>query len=182
MHILVATDGTLDPAQAADAVARWHSDGDEVVVFTTINIPADVLDHLGDPGVKEAAHIALEAGQGIGDRAAEQLIAPDSGRTRAPVDSPVLRSLAATAHSRTNPVAAALAERGIEAEEKWTTNNNRTARSILNAITLYDSEALIIGSHGRGRFEGKLGATGTKLIRQAAITVIVLRTPAATES
>ncbi len=177
MHILVATDGTLDADTAADAVARWHSEGDEVTVFTTVNIPTDFLDHLGDPGIKEAAHIALEAGQGIGDRAAEQLVKPPVGHATPKVDSPVIRSLMVSAEQRTESVVKALADRNIAATSKWTTTNNRTARSILTALSLYDSELLIIGSSGQGRFEG-LGSTGTKLVRQSPVSVLVLRPPA----
>ena len=46
MHILVATDGTLDPDAAAEAVARWHTEGDTVTVFTAMNIPSreDIAD------------------------------------------------------------------------------------------------------------------------------------------
>ncbi|NIR59273.1 MAG: hypothetical protein GWO02_06995, partial [Gammaproteobacteria bacterium] len=70
MHVLVATDGTLDPERAADAVTRWYNDGDAVTVFTVMNIPTDFLRRLGKSGVEEAASIALEAGQGFtsGDR------------------------------------------------------------------------------------------------------------------
>lgn len=37
MHILVATDGTLDAEKATDAIERWYREGDEVTVFTAMN-------------------------------------------------------------------------------------------------------------------------------------------------
>jgi nucleotide-binding universal stress UspA family protein len=178
MHILVATDGTLDPQRAADAVARWHTEGDEVAVFTTMNVPTDFLDHLGDPGIKKAAHVALEAGQGIGDRAAEQLEVPPSspaGTPTSPTAAPVVRALAAGAAKRTAPIVTALAERGISAASTWSTTDNKTAKTIITTIRRHDSELVVIGSTGQGRFEGLLGSTGTKLVRHAPASVLVIR-------
>ena len=40
------------------------------------------------------------------------------------------------------------------------------------------SVSIVIGSHGHGRFEGMLGSTGTKLVRLASASVLVLRNQA----
>ncbi len=182
MHILVATDGALDPELAADAVARWFEPGDAVSVFTTMNVPSDFLEHIGDPGIKQAATIALEAGQGIGDRAAEQLTGPPADHATAPVDdSPVIRALRTEAAKRMDPIVAALKGRGIKADSTWTTTDNRTAKSIAQAMRRHDTGLVIIGSHGGGRFEGLLGSTGTKLVRRAPASVLVIRTSGPTE-
>ena len=179
MHILVATDGTLDPERAADAVARWFTEGDEVTVFTAMDIPTDFLRRLGDSGIKEAATIAHEAGQGFtsGDRAAQQLAPMRKVHTDPAFDSPspVLTALAAGAAARTRPVMEALTARDIAAKARWITTENRTARSIMRAIKQYESGLLVIGSHGHGRFEGLLGSTGTKLVRQSPASVLVIR-------
>jgi len=174
MHIMVATDGTLDPARAADAVARFHSEGDTVEVFTSVNVPTEFLKRLGDNGVAEASHIALEAAQGLGDRAAEQL-ANKSGHQTLHGDSPVLAALASTAKSRTKPVVEALEMRGVTAKGTWSTSENKTARTIMAAIKARGADLLVVGSHGRGRFEGLLGSTGTKLVRMAPTNVFIIR-------
>jgi nucleotide-binding universal stress UspA family protein len=183
MHILVATDGTLDPEAAADAVARWHAEGDAVTIFTAMNIPTDFLRRLGESGVQEASTIALEAGQGFtaGDRAAERLAKPAAYAPPAG-DSPVMHALAKTATSRTEPIAAALEARGIKAKKTWITTENKTAKSVLMAVRQHDAELLIIGSHGHGRFDGLLGSTGTKLVRQSPVSVLILRNGAAHEA
>ena len=178
MHILVATDGTLDPGTIADAVARWHSEGDEVSVFTAMNVPTDFLNHLGDPGIKEAAHVALEAGQGIGDRAAEQLkvpVASPAAEPTSPTAAPMLRALAATAAERTKPVVAALKERGVAATATWATTDNRTAREVIKQLKQHNSGLVVIGTTGQGKFEGLLGSTGTKLVRHSPASVLVIR-------
>ncbi len=177
MHILVATDGTLDPHRAADAVARFHQEGDSVSVFTAVSIPTDFLRRLGDSGVREAAAIALEAGQGFtaGDRAAERLAPKHPVSPPPPTDSPVLTAIASTAELRTKPIIDALAKRGVPANATWRTTEGHVARTVLQELELRQASLLVIGSHGQGRFEGLLGSTGTKLVRQAGVAVLVLR-------
>ena len=174
MHIMVATDGTLDPARTADAVARVYDEGDTVEVFTAVNVPTEFLKRLGDSGVEEASHIALEAAQGLGDRAAEQLV-HKIGHQTLHGDSPVLKALAATAKARTKPILEALDMRGVAAKGTWSTSENKTARTVIAAVKTHDADLLVVGSHGRGRFEGLLGSTGTKLVRMAPTNVLIIR-------
>lgn len=176
MNILVATDGTLDPEKAARAVARLHRDGDDVVVFTAINIPSEFLARLSESGIKEVSDIALAAGHqlGSGDRAAERLSHGQPHATHAG-DSPMVGVLRSTAESRTASMVEAIRAAGIECHADWTTHENRTAKSIMGYARQHESDVIVIGSHGRGRFEGLLGSTGTKLVRLAPASVLVLR-------
>jgi len=177
MNILVATDGTLDPQNAADAVGRFYVEGDTVTVMTAVSVPVEFLRGLGDSGVEEAAHIALEAGQTLsaGDRAAERLVGVMPSKSNPSEDSPVLAALKNTARLRITALVDALRERGMEAEGIWRTSENRSARTILSTIRERDSDLVVIGSHGHGRFEGLLGSTGTKLVRHSPASVLVLR-------
>jgi nucleotide-binding universal stress UspA family protein len=179
LNILVATDGTLDPEQAADAVARSHADGDQVTVFTAMSVPTEFLRGLENSGVKEASQIALEAGQTLmaGDRAAEHLVGSMTRKTTAKTDTPVLNAMANAARERTKPIVNALKERGIEAKATWQGTEARTANTILAKIEEMGADLLIIGSHGRGQFEGRLGSTGTKLVRLSPASVLVIRRP-----
>lgn len=179
MNILVATDGVLDAKQAAEAVARWYVEGDEVAVFTTMNVPTEFLRGLGDSGVKEASQIALEAGAtlGAGDRAAERLISAVKKPASARQDSPVLHAMATTAAKRTAPIVEALKERGITATSSWRTTESKTANTILGKVKDFEADLLVIGSHGMGQYEGLLGSTGTKLVRLAPASVLVIRNP-----
>ena len=174
MHILVATDGVLSPELAADCVARFYADGDVVEVFTAVNVPTEFLRGLGDSGIESASQIALEAAQGLGDRAAEQL-AKKSGHQELHGDSPVLKALAGTARKRTQPVVDALEGRGVPARGSWSASENRTARTIIARIKSHNVGLLVIGSHGHGRFEGLLGSTGTKLVRMSPAPVLVVK-------
>ena len=179
MNILVATDGTLSAKRTAEAVGRYYREGDVVFVFTAVNLPTDVLRELGDAGVKAASQIALEAGQtlGAGDRAAERLIKSMSTKSRPPVDSPILAGLAQTANSRMRPIVKALQEAGVEVGSFWRTTDNRTAKTVLSAMKECDTDLLVIGSHGKGKYEGQIGSTGNKLVRSAPASVLVIRRP-----
>lgn len=177
MNILVATDGSLSTKRAAEAVGRYYREGDIVFVFTAVNLPSDVLRQLGDAGVKAASQIALEAGQtlGAGDRAAERLIKSISTTTRPKVDAPILAGLAETANRRMRPMVEALQKAGVEVGSFWRTTDNRTAKTILGAMKECETDLLVIGSHGKGKYEGQLGSTGSKLVRSAESSVLVIR-------
>ena len=69
----------------------------------------------------------------------------------------------------------ALAAKDIHATPAWSTTENRTANSIMAYARQHDSDVIVIGSHGHGRFEGAFGSTGTKLVRHAPASVLVLR-------
>jgi nucleotide-binding universal stress UspA family protein len=179
LNILVATDGTLDPERAADAVARSHVDGDQVTVFTAMSVPTEFLRGLGNSGVAEASQIAREAGQTLfaGDRAAERLAGSMTQKTAAKSDSPFLHAMATAAGERTKPIVDALKERGIQVKATWQGTEAKTANTILAKLKEIDADLLIIGSHGRGQFEGRLGSTGTKLVRLSPASVFVIRKP-----
>lgn len=181
MNILVATDGSLGSKRAADAVGRWYQDGDSVIVFTALNVPTEFLRGLEKSGITAAAQIALEAGQtlGAGDRAAERLAGSMAATPKKTEGSPVLRAMATTAMSRTKPIVDELKERGIEATASWRTTESKTANTVLSKVKDANIDLLIIGSHGRGQYEGLLGATGTKLVRLAPASVLVIRNPKA---
>lgn len=180
MEILIATDGTLDPDSAAEAVGRWYKDGDKVHVFTAMNVPVEFLARLSEGGVKQASDIALAAGHqlGAGDRAAERMATRQPGQAGLPVassDTPVMAALRETAHARTAPVVAALSDAGIPAQAAWLTTEGKTAQTIIHAIRQHNAELVVIGSHGFGKFEGLLGSTGTKLVRHAPANVLIIR-------
>jgi len=180
MNIVVATDGTLSPKSVSEAATRFLTPNDSVIVFTAVNVPTDFLRGLGDKGVKGAAQIALEAGQtlGAGDKAAERLSAEMPTKSAPPPsDSPVASALDATAKARIQPIVDALKAAGMTAKAQWLSTDNKTARTIMAYAKSIDAELIIIGSHGRGKFEGLLGSTGTKLVRHADQSVLVLRNP-----
>jgi len=178
MHILVATDGTLDPDRAADVVARLYEKGDDVTVVTAVQFPREFLAGVArTTGVTQVADFAHEAGAGVlgiagGAKAAERFSQP---KTVAPSDHPLGQYFADTAHQRTDGLRRALTERGVESITVWASTENQTARTILDLATRNDADVLVIGRKGQGRFEGPLGSTVTKIARRAPMDVLIVR-------
>jgi len=75
---------------------------------------------------------------------------------------------------RTDSAKAALESRGIIAAVV-TRESDAPASAILELVAEFDADLLIIGTHGRGLFEGLLGSTGTKLARLAPCSLILVR-------
>ncbi len=178
MEILIASDGTLDPEAAAATVQRIYSEGDNVTAMTVLDFPREFLESYGEAtGVREVAAIAEEVGPGMlnfasGAKAAERM----AGKEKTP-DLPAIEYFAASAARRLNPLVDALKARGISAETTWYKTEGRTAAEILQAADDLKADLLVIGSHGHGRFEGLLGATGTKIVRRSSIDVLILKKP-----
>ncbi len=47
--------------------------------------------------------------------------------------------------------------------------------TILEQIEALDADAVVIGSHGQGLFQGLLGSTGTKIVRRCSRPVLLIR-------
>lgn len=178
MDILIATDGSLDPEAAAGAVQRLHEDGDSVTLVTMLEFPREFLESYGKvTGVEQVVAIANEVGPGMlnfasGAKAAERMA---SGQQRPRV--PAIEYFDAKAGRVLDPLHDALKARGIVSKKTWHKTEGKTASDILRAAESLGADLLIIGSHGHGRFEGLLGATGTKIVRRAEMDVFVLKNP-----
>lgn len=179
-HILVATDGTLDPEKAVAMVTRLHEPGDDVTIVTAVKYPREFLRGVAaTTGVAEVAAFAHEAGPGVlgiagGAKAAERLAAA-AGSHSGPDDHPLGDYFQDTARERTDPLRNRLADEGVDAAALWTTTEDQTARTILDVAEKCGADVLVIGSHGRGRFEGPLGSTVTKIVRRADLPVVVVK-------
>lgn len=190
VHILIATDGTLDEQHTSDAVARMYRPGDTVTVFTAVNFPRNFLRSFGQvSGVAEVVKIADETGPGLlgfagGAKAAERMersgfLDPWRSASSSPSKAGVSGSLVeeylkATADDRVKPLQEALEAQGVTSEAACRMTENQPARTILETAREMGADTLVVGCHGRGRFEGLLGSTATKLVRHAPIDVMVL--------
>jgi len=181
MHILIATDGALPVTATAERVARLYEPADSVTVMTAINLPRKLLKDLGeitggDSGTLQDIVEAAGPGQGGfagGDRIAEQL---KREVTQAWSGDEILqRYYDRVAEQCTRPMVAGLAEAGITARTLVREAEERTAATIIDACKDLKVNLLVIGTTGRGRFEGLLGSTGTKLVRYAPCDILLIR-------
>lgn len=170
MHVLVATDGNLDPdAVAAFAGPLAGPDG-KVTVLTIIAIPRRLLSDLRRV-YGERSPVEVEGDAEYIGMATEGGDAPVGW----PGDSEMVgQYLSAKEQERCEPIAATLRAAGANVETR-VDEGEHIARTIIGEIPAMEVDVLVIGSHGEGRFEGVLGSTGMKLARHSPCPVLVLR-------
>jgi nucleotide-binding universal stress UspA family protein len=170
MHILVATDGQLDPAGVAKFSVPLAGQGGTVTVLTVIEVPramlSDLQDHFNDQRPRQLLRTDVET-----VTATEPLDPPRSW----PGDDAIIEQYLANKEQEIcAPVVEALVANGIEAESKVI--EGPAAKGILATAMDLEVDLIVVGSHGAGLFEGLLGSTGTKVIRLAKRPVLLLRT------
>ena len=169
MHVMIATDGSLDADAAVAVVAPLASAGGRVTVFTVVEVPRGFLSDIRasvDPDTSQLQDVMAEYG---GDKSGRSepsgWIGDDALLTRY-VDGCVRRRTADLV-DRLRSAGAAPEVVGVEGEN--------AARAILKAVAESEVDILCIGTHGLGRFEGLLGSTSTKLARRAECSVLLVR-------
>jgi nucleotide-binding universal stress UspA family protein len=170
MQIIIATDGDLDPDATGDLAARLFEEGDAITLATVVEVPRSLLTDLrGFFRTPPPTADIDEDHEYVGQPTAGTLSSNWPGD-----DAMIARYVDDQTAKRTNRVKQALESRGIT-PEVVARESDTPASTILELITEVDADMLIIGTHGRGRFEGLLGSTGTKLARLAPCSVILVR-------
>lgn len=170
MHVMVATDGSLDPETTAGLVANLAGEDGQVTVFTAVEIPRQLL--------RDMRTAAADANEDLAqaftvEYRAERADTPPVSRwvgDDAVVESYVSRKVA----DRTNGLAAALAARNVD-HTVFGEEAESPARAVLTAVDEHSVDVLCVGTHGLGRFEGLLGSISTKLARNASCSVLLVR-------
>lgn len=170
MQIIIATDGDLSPETTADLAGRLYEEGDVVTVVTVIEVPRTLLTELRSFYVTPPPQVHIDEDH--------EYVGQPTGGTLSPQwpgdDAMIARYVADQKTKRTNPMKSALESRGIRpvvvVEE-----SDSPSSALLRLVKELKADLLIIGTHGRGRFEGLLGSTGTKLARLAPCSVILVR-------
>jgi nucleotide-binding universal stress UspA family protein len=170
MHIMITTDGSLDPAKTADLVAHLSEQGDRITVLTVVEIPRTLLSDL------RSFYEQQEVLQGTD--ADDEYVSPTLVTTVSPNWPGDDALLEAFVHDqkerRTGPLVDALAAAGLTADAIAAEGADPT-RPILDTIEREQVDLLCVGSRGRGMFEGLLGSTSTRLARRAPCPVLLLR-------
>lgn len=167
MHVLIATDGSLDSTRTAAAAARLAGDDGKITVLSVVEVPRALLAELRRDAVE-------------GDSAAQDPEYRSEQATGAPRthwvgdDAFVDRYVGNQVRLRTADLVTALDASGAEHEVAGIEGEN-AARSVLEWIDENAADFLLIGTHGLGRFEGVLGSTSTKLARLAPCSVVLVR-------
>lgn len=173
MHIVIATDGTLEPGQAVPYVRNLAGADGRVTVLTVVEINRAMLRDLRALfGERSPARTDMDAeyvGVRTGDASGVSAQWPGD-------DEMIGRYLEDQAEQRTGELARALQEAGLPVDVVVREGED-PANEIITTSGELDADAVVIGSHGRGFFDGLLGSTGTKVARRCPLPVLVLRRP-----
>lgn len=170
MHVMIATDGTLDAARAADFATPLAGPDGTVTVLTMVEINRNLLrdlrglfgERVVDTTRQDAEYVGLQpaAGEAVG--------------ADWPGDDQMLeRYLADQRILRTAELIAALEDKGMEPDV--VVREGEAAAGIVAAAADLDVDVICVGSHGKGVFEGLLGSTSTKLARRSPVPVLIIR-------
>lgn len=169
MKIVVATDGSLDPADTARYVAPLAADT-TVTVLTAVAIPRRLLADLravyGErtrPGVDSDAEYVGLYREGAGVEAGF----PGE-------DAIIEQYLANQLAERTGPLVAGLNDAGVDTTVDILDGENE-ATLIIDYLRTNEIDLVVLGTKGRGLFEGMIGSTGTKVARHAPGSVLLIR-------
>ena len=167
MHVMIATDGSLDAEKAAAMAARLAGDSGRVTVFTVVEVPRQLLEDLRSESSEAAA-----ADVDVAHRRTQAGDAPPGSWVGD--DAFVANYVKRVTATRTDEVVGHLESHGVDHEVVGVEGEN-ASRSVLEAMDAYAPDVLCIGTHGLGRFEGLLGSLSTKVARLAPCPVLLVR-------
>lgn len=170
MHVLVATDGNLDPEAVVNFAAPLAGPEGRVTVLTVIAIPHRLLSELrGVFGERAAADVDGDA----------EYVGMTTETGTPPVGWPgdarmISRYLSDKEQERCVPIAKALEAAGVPVETN-VVESEKISKTILAERSRLRADMILIGSHGEGRFEGLLGSTGAKITRRSPCPLLLIR-------
>lgn len=171
MHVLVATDGVLDPEEVATFAKPLAADGGRVTVLVVVEIPRTLLEDMRRAMGQTSADDTFGLRSEIGGTAAGSTVAPASWLGD---DVVIERYLADRLERGAGPTVKLLADRGIAAEGV-VVEAEKPADAILDQIDILDADLLVIGSYGQDAIHGVMGSIGTKLVRQSPKPILLIR-------
>ncbi len=170
MHVLVATDGRLDPAEVARFAKPLAGEGGQVTVLTVVEIPRQLLRELrSQMGELPEVDVDIDV----------EYVEPPTASTGTPRgwpgdDAMIARYLEDKRVQYTQPLVDALVAAGVNATGVVVESED-PAKAILAESDDRNVDVVLIGAHGQGFFEGLLGSTGTKVVRRSHQPVLVLK-------
>ena len=170
MHVMIATDGSLDASRAALLASKLASDDGRVTVLTVVEVPRRLMEDMRK--AVGSAPSPLSDGFSV-EYVRDQ--ADDPAPTQWVGDDAIVdRYVNSTVGSRTSDLVAALDALGVVHSVVGVEGEN-AARTVLAAAKNDDVDVLCVGTHGLGRFEGLLGSTSTKIARLSPCSVVLVR-------
>lgn len=170
MHVLIATDGTMDIGVTTRYATALAGQDGEMSVASIVRIPRRLVQELRSQyGEQSGVSVDTDAeyvGAPSVDTSTPQgwpgddaVIEQYLGNKRVQIAKPVVEAIQAAGGSATSIV-----REGDDVEQ-----------DIMDLATEIGADVIVIGSHGHNAFQGLLGSTGAKLVRRSPVPVLVLR-------
>ena len=172
MHVLVATDGTMDPDKTAEFATTLAGPDGTITVLTVVEINRNLLRDLRELFGERSADLSHQDAEYVGLR-------PDSGsevgRDWPGDDEMLARYLSDQLESRAGPLAEALRREGADPDLRVL--EGEAAPAIVGLATELGADVICVGSRGRGLFDGLLGRAlrGIDRARRAPVPVLIIR-------
>jgi len=170
MHVLIATDGTLDATKATDFASALAGTGGSITVLTMVELNRNLLRDLRSLFGERVLDATHQDGEYVG-------LQPEAGTTVGadwPGDDEMLnRYLDDQKTMRTSELVAALEAAGLTPDV--IVREGEAASGIVAVATELGVDVICVGSHGKGLFEGLLGSVSTKLARRSPTPVLIIR-------
>lgn len=170
MHVLIATDGSMDVDTAADFAVALSGDGGATTVATVVQVPrrmvADLKAQYGDQPPVSVESDAEYVGSPRSEASLEKGWPGD--------DALIDRYLGDKRVEICKPIVEAIRLRGGEATST-VRESDEVEDTLMGLATELGAGVIVVGSHGHGAFQGLLGSTGAKLVRRSPVPVLVIR-------
>lgn len=169
MHIVVATDGSLDPVETVGFISP-HAEGSAVTVLTVVEIPRRLLADLRKVYGEQSGPIVDSDAEYVGISPKQPSVDFDFPGDDRMIDL----YLSGQKEERTGTMVAALRDAGIAVDVEILEGENG-AKLVLDYLRAKKADLVVLGTKGRGLFEGMIGSTGTKVARHAPCSVLLIR-------
>lgn len=172
MHVMIATDGHVDPEEATQLVGRLGREG-KVTVLTVIEVPRKMLNDMREAATG-ASQSAANTVRLVEASAASTGTSPAGPTGWIGDDAAIAQYINSRTITATQPLVEALDAAGV-AHEVVAIEAEDSAQTIIDQAADLSVDVLVIGTRGLGRFEGLLGSISTKIARRAGCSVLLIR-------
>ena len=170
MHVLIATDGSIDVDQAVPfAMALAGADG-STTVATIVRVPRRLVQDLRGAWGDQAPVIVDSDAEYVGSPTS----AAEMERSYPGDDALVDQYLGDKRVELCRPIAEAIRAQGGTAES-LAREGEEIEDDIMDLADELGADVIVVGAKGRNAFQGLLGSTGAKLVRRSPVPVLVLR-------
>lgn len=170
MHVLVATDGTIDIDAAAKFAVTLSGPDGRTTVSTIVRVPRKLVQELRDQwGDPATIHVNMD-GEYVGAPNVEAAIE----RSYPGDDALVDQYLGDKRIAICRPLVEAIRASGGTAESSVSEGDDVEDQIIAMAHDI-EADLIIVGSHGHNAFQGLLGSTVARLVRRSPLPVLIIR-------